>query len=222
LLLPDIDRQIGLTERLARPADDSRHPAHITAALRPSKRRDRQAGVETSARGLAGNAVLSRLAKPRQEQARKLHATHCELAWGNRQSEPSATRTYHDLGYPAKTWSKAFRVVLKAEVMALGEIPASSLPLFSPPSPEGVYRALLGRTPPSAPRSGVMGTKAPPGRAIWRKNGSFAQKVSDRLSNHWIVHLFIASLTGNCHVSRIRTFPNRGTSRKMSSQNSRG
>jgi hypothetical protein len=48
----------------------------------------------------------------------------------------------HDLDYAAKTWPKTFRVVLKAEVMALGGNPrfvATSLDL---PTPENLYRDL--------------------------------------------------------------------------------
>ena len=92
--------------------------------------------------GLSGNAVLSPLAKPYLEQARNLHATHGELARRNHQTEPPATRTYHDLDYAAKTWPKAFRVVLKAEVMALGDNPRFVVTSLTLPTPESLYRDL--------------------------------------------------------------------------------
>jgi hypothetical protein len=92
--------------------------------------------------GLAGNAVLLPLAKPHLAQTRQLHATHGELAKRNHQAEPSATRTYHHLDYRAKTWPKTFRVVLKAEVMALGDNPRFVVSSLDLPSPESLYRDL--------------------------------------------------------------------------------
>jgi hypothetical protein len=100
--------------------------------------------------GVAGNSVLSPLAKPFRQEARQLHETRCAFARLNHQQEPDATRTYHGLEYAAKTWPKAFRVALKAEVMALGENPrfvVTSLGLAHPrkPLPRPVSRARPGR-----------------------------------------------------------------------------
>ena len=92
--------------------------------------------------GLSGNAILSPLAKPYLEETRQLHATHSELTRRNHQTEPPATRTYHDLDYRAKTWPKAFRVVLKAEVMALGDNPRFVVTSLDLPTPESLYRDL--------------------------------------------------------------------------------
>jgi len=92
--------------------------------------------------GLAGNAVLSPLARPLLAQTRQLHATHCQLAQHNHQAAPSATRTYHDLVYAAQTWPKPFRVVLKAEIMALGDNPRFVVTSLDLPSPESLYRDL--------------------------------------------------------------------------------
>jgi hypothetical protein len=92
--------------------------------------------------GLAGNAVLSPLAKPYLAETRQLHEAHCALARGNGQTEPAATRTYHDLDYRAKTWPKPFRVVLKAEVMALGDNPRFVVTSLDLPSAECLYRDL--------------------------------------------------------------------------------
>jgi hypothetical protein len=58
------------------------------------------------------------------------------------QAAPAATRTYHDLDYRAKTWPKPFRVVLKAEVIALGENPRFVVTSLDLPSPESLYRDL--------------------------------------------------------------------------------
>lgn len=92
--------------------------------------------------GLAGNAVLSPLAKPSLEAARQLHEARCELARRNQQAAPVVTRTYHDLAYRAQTWPKAFRVVLKAEVMALGDNPRFVVTSLDLPSPQSLYRDL--------------------------------------------------------------------------------
>ena len=92
--------------------------------------------------GLAGNRILSPLAEPFLEDSRQLHEAQCELARHQQLAEPSATRTYHDLGYRAKTWPQAFRVVLKAEVMALGDNPRFVVTSLDVPSPESLYRDL--------------------------------------------------------------------------------
>ena len=92
--------------------------------------------------GLAGNRVLSPLAAPFLEAARCLHASRCALALQNHQAEPAATRTYHDLDYTAQTLPKTFRVVLKAEVMALGDNPRWVVTSLDLPNPESLYRDL--------------------------------------------------------------------------------
>lgn len=53
--------------------------------------------------GLAGNAVLSPLAKPFLLAARQRHETRCAFARHNRRREPDVLRTYHELDYAAKT-----------------------------------------------------------------------------------------------------------------------
>jgi len=92
--------------------------------------------------GLAGNRILSPLAQPVMEATRVAHQTRCVLAQGQNQTQPSATRTYHDLEYQAKTWPKAFRVVLKAEVLTLGDNPRFVVTSLEQPSPESIYRDL--------------------------------------------------------------------------------
>ena len=73
--------------------------------------------------GLAGNKVLSPKAKPLLERARALHQTHCTNAQRLGNPAPQATRSYDDVAYQAGSWPKTYRVVVKAEVMALGDKP---------------------------------------------------------------------------------------------------
>jgi hypothetical protein len=92
--------------------------------------------------GLAGNAALTPLAKPLLAAARQQHTVRCENARRLAQPEPAATRTYHEVDYAAKTWPKPFRVVLKAEVMALGDNPRFVVTSLDLPTPESLYRDL--------------------------------------------------------------------------------
>ena len=82
--------------------------------------------------GLSGNAVFAPLAAPFLEGVRRLHETRCALARANRRAVPAATRSYHALNYRAKSWPEAFRIVLKAEAMALGGNPRF---VVTPPRP---------------------------------------------------------------------------------------
>ena len=52
---------------------------------------------------------------------------------------PPPPRTYHDLDYAAKTWPQPFRVVLKAEVMALGDNPRFVVTSLDLPAPKSLY-----------------------------------------------------------------------------------
>jgi hypothetical protein len=68
--------------------------------------------------GLAGNVKLQALAEPTKQRA-------CSL-WADVQTQdvvPEAVRLFDEFTYAARSWSKAWRVLLKAEVMALGENP---------------------------------------------------------------------------------------------------
>lgn len=73
--------------------------------------------------GLPGNPVLARQAEPWLAQTRRLHETRCHNAQRAGRPAPDSTRTYHDFEYAAGSWPQAFRVVLKAEIMALGDNP---------------------------------------------------------------------------------------------------
>ena len=68
--------------------------------------------------GLPGNVKLQALAEETKQRA-------CEL-WASQQTQdvvPEAVRLYDEFPYAAGSWQKSWRVLLKAEVMALGENP---------------------------------------------------------------------------------------------------
>ena len=68
--------------------------------------------------GLPGNTKLQTLAEPTKQRA-------CAL-WAEVQTQdvvPEAVRLYDEFTHAAGSWSKPWRVLLKAEVMALGENP---------------------------------------------------------------------------------------------------
>lgn len=92
--------------------------------------------------GLAGNKVLSPKATPLLEEARALHHTRCANARRLGQPEPMATRLYDDIDYQAGSWPKAYRVVVKAEVMALGDNPRYVVTSLTDPTPEILYQEL--------------------------------------------------------------------------------
>ena len=92
--------------------------------------------------GLAGNRVLSRLAQPFLEATRKQHEMRCENARRTQGVTPHSTRTYHEVDYAAHSWPQTFRVVLKAEVMSLGDNPRYVVTSLDLPTPENLYRDL--------------------------------------------------------------------------------
>lgn len=92
--------------------------------------------------GLTGNSVLSRLAEPYLELNRKLHDVRCKYARFANSSVPQSTRSYHDVAYRAGSWPQSFRVVLKAEVMGLGNNPRFVVTSLDQPTPECLYRDL--------------------------------------------------------------------------------
>ena len=68
--------------------------------------------------GLAGNTKLQALAERTKQRA-------CAL-WAEVQTAevvPEAVRVFHEFSYAAGSWPQAWRVIVKAEVMALGENP---------------------------------------------------------------------------------------------------
>lgn len=92
--------------------------------------------------GLAGNKLLSPLASPLLARAQALHQARCENARRVGQTPPAATRLYEDVAYSAKSWPQTYRVVLKAEVMALGENPRFVLTSLTEPTPQLLYQEL--------------------------------------------------------------------------------
>lgn len=92
--------------------------------------------------GLTGNAVLNRLAEPHLTAAQALHKRRCENARRSNGDVPQSTRCYHEFDYAAGSWPRAFRVVLKAEVMALGDNPRYVVTSLDLPTPEALYRDL--------------------------------------------------------------------------------
>lgn len=92
--------------------------------------------------GLTGNNVLSGLAKPFLEINRHRHETRCENARLFGGTIPHSTRTYHEVEYAAGSWPQSFRVILKAEVMGLGDNPRFVVTSLASPTPELLYRDL--------------------------------------------------------------------------------
>lgn len=90
--------------------------------------------------GLAGNKALSPKAEPLLAEARALHERHCTDARTLKQPAPAATRLYDDVDYQAGSWSRAWRVVVKAEVMSLGDNPRFVVTSLTDPTPEAIYR----------------------------------------------------------------------------------
>jgi hypothetical protein len=89
--------------------------------------------------GLSSNAILKPLAQPFLEATRRQHDVRCENARRHHQPVPVATQTYHELDYAAKTWPQPFRVVLNAEVMALGDNPRFVVTSLDRPTPQSLY-----------------------------------------------------------------------------------
>jgi hypothetical protein len=86
--------------------------------------------------GLGGNANLLRSAEPTLKQARALYAQR--QAFG----ESTPIRLYEEFDYAAKSWDKPHRVILKAEVMALGDNPRFVVTSMRLPDPHTIYTEL--------------------------------------------------------------------------------
>ncbi len=92
--------------------------------------------------GMTGNSVLSKSARPHINSTRQLHEQRCQRAEGAGLSTPWNTCTYHEVAYAAQSWPEAFRVILKAEVMSLGDNPRFVVTSLDLPSPKCIYRDL--------------------------------------------------------------------------------
>ena len=86
--------------------------------------------------GLTGNRVLSKLAAPFLDTNRRRHEIRCENARKADSAVPHSTRSYHEVDYRAGSWPQSFRVVLKAEVMSLGDNPRFVVTSLEQPTPE--------------------------------------------------------------------------------------
>ena len=89
--------------------------------------------------GLSSNAILKPLVQPFLDATRRQHEIRCDNARRHYQPAPAITRTYHDLDYAAQTWPQLFRVVLKAEVTALGDNPRFVVTSLDRPTPKSLY-----------------------------------------------------------------------------------
>jgi Transposase DDE domain group 1 len=76
------------------------------------------------------------------DRARALHQMRTAFARRNGEAQPMATRLYEDVEYQAGSWPKAYRVVLKAEMMALGDNPRFVVTSLTDPTPELLYTEL--------------------------------------------------------------------------------
>jgi hypothetical protein len=92
--------------------------------------------------GLTSNAVLARLAQGALENTRQLHRLRCDNAQRSDNSPPQSTTTYHEFDYGAASWPQPFRVILKAEVMSLGDNPRFVVTTLHSPTPETLYKQL--------------------------------------------------------------------------------
>ena len=86
--------------------------------------------------GLGGNSNLLRSAEPTLKQARALYAQR--QAFGENRS----VRLYEEFDYAAGSWDKSHRVILKAEVTALGENPRFVVASLNFPDPHTIYTEL--------------------------------------------------------------------------------
>jgi Transposase DDE domain group 1 len=92
--------------------------------------------------GLAGNAVLLRHAAPVLQEARRLHQQRTATAQAYGQRLPISSRLYEECSYAAASWSRPWRVVLKAEVMAAGDNPRFVVTSLAAPPPQMLYEDL--------------------------------------------------------------------------------
>src|SRR5207302_4870588 len=91
---------------------------------------------------LAGNTVLLRHAAPLLQEARCLHQQRSALARAHGQRLPASSRLSEEFAYAAAAWSRPWRVVLKAEVMAAGDNPRFVVTSLAAPPPQMLYEDL--------------------------------------------------------------------------------
>jgi len=92
--------------------------------------------------GFAGNPVLLRHAEPLLHEARHLHQPRTALAQAYGQRLPPRSRLYEEFDDAAASWSRPWRVVLKAEVMSAGDNPRFVVTSLAAPPPQMLYEDL--------------------------------------------------------------------------------
>jgi Transposase DDE domain group 1 len=92
--------------------------------------------------GLAANAVLLRQAAPVLQAARRLYQHRTASARAHGAPPPASSRLYEEFSYAAASWSHPWRVVLKAEVMAVGDNPRFVVTSLTVPAPPMLYEDL--------------------------------------------------------------------------------
>jgi hypothetical protein len=96
--------------------------------------------------GLAGNPVLSRQAEGLMRNARSHLVLHQTLAAQGLRPAVAAVRQFGEFDYAAGSWPQAFRVVVKAEVLAGGDVthardnPRYVVTSLRGPSPRTLYQ----------------------------------------------------------------------------------
>jgi hypothetical protein len=73
--------------------------------------------------GLAGHTVLLRHAGPVMQEARDLFRQQTAVAHAYGEQPPASSRVYEDFAYAAASWTRPWRVIVKAEGMAAGDNP---------------------------------------------------------------------------------------------------
>jgi len=85
---------------------------------------------------------LLRHAEPILREARHLHQQRTALAQAYGQWLPPSSCLYEEFDYAAASWSRPWRVVLKAEVMSAGDNPRFVVTSLAAPPPQMLYEDL--------------------------------------------------------------------------------
>lgn len=92
--------------------------------------------------GVGSNAILSRLAAPLLEQAKRLHEISCQNAKLAGCLPPAPTCLYGEGTYAASTWPQPFRVIIKVEASVSGVDTRFVVTTFNKPTPKNIYEKL--------------------------------------------------------------------------------
>jgi hypothetical protein len=94
--------------------------------------------------GVAGHALSLRQAAPIIQEARWLHQQRTARAQAHGERPPASSRVYEEFPYAAASWSRPWRVIVTAEVMAAGDNPRFVVTSLAAPTPQRVYEDLYG------------------------------------------------------------------------------